>query len=86
MIKRAVWLSAGAAIGAGGMVWARRRLESLSRRVRSGELTGDVVAVLDRRAQGAAHRVRRAVETGREEARRREGQLWRDLEVRARAR
>lgn len=86
MIKRAVWLSAGAAIGAGGTVWARRRVESFSRRMRSGELTGDVVAILDRRAQGAASRVRRAIETGREEARRREDQLWRELEVRARAR
>ena len=86
MVKRAVWFSAGAAIGAGGSMWARRRVESLSRRVRTGELTGDVVSILDRRAQSAARRFRRAVDAGREEARRREDQLWRDLEMRARAR
>jgi len=86
VIKRAVWFSAGAAIGAGGTVWARRRVESISKRMRSGELTGDVVAMVDRRAQRAARRVRGAVDAGREEARRREDQLWRELEVRARAR
>lgn len=67
-------------------MWARRRVESISKRMRSGELTGDVVAMVDRRAQRAARRVRGAVDAGREEARRREDQLWRELEVRARAR
>jgi len=81
-----MWLGTGAVLGAGGVLWVRRRLEQLSERMRSGEITGDVLAVVDRRAESAARRVGRAVEAGREDARRREDQLWRELEVRARAR
>jgi len=73
-------------LGAGGTLWARRRLEQLADRVRSGDVSADVMAIVDRGVESAARRVRRAVETGRQEARLREDQLWRDLEVRARAR
>jgi len=52
----------------------------------SGELTGDVAAIVDRQARRATRRLRRAVEAGRDQAKRREDQLWRELEVSARAR
>ncbi|HUC38063.1 MAG TPA: hypothetical protein VMR97_13190 [Acidimicrobiales bacterium] len=85
-MRRTVWLSAGVALGAGGTLWARRRLEVVSRRMHSGELTGDVAAIVDRQARRATRRLRRAVEAGRDQAKRREDQLWRELEVSARAR
>ena len=86
MIKRARWLTAGAALGVGGTLWARRRVALVAERVRSGQIAGDVVAIADRRAHNAAHRLRRAVDAGRDDARRREDELWQELEVHARAR
>ena len=86
MTRRAVWLGLGAALGAGGTLWARRRVEMLSERMRSGALAGDVAAIADRAARGAARRVRHAVAAGRDGARQREDELWREFEARARAR
>ena len=85
-MRRGMWLGVGAALGAGGTLWARRRLEAVSERVRTGEITGDVVRIVDHRTKMAARRVRRAVDAGRESARRREEQLWRDMETAARDR
>jgi len=84
--RRAIWVGVGAALGASGTLWARRRVEMLSERMRSGEIAQDVVAIVDRRAHSAARRVLRAVEAGRDGARRREDELRRELEARARAR
>jgi hypothetical protein len=81
-----MWLGVGAALGAGGTLWARRRVEMLSERMRSGTLPGEVAAIADRGARGAARRVLHALEAGRDGARHREDQLWRELEVRTRAR
>ena len=86
MIRRGIWLGTGAVLGAGGTLWARRRFEQLSDRMRSGDITADVMAIVDRRLESASHRVKRAVEAGRLDARNREDQLRRELEVRARAR
>jgi hypothetical protein len=86
MIRRALWLTTGAVVGAGGTVWARRRLEALSERVRSGDVSADVVSIAKRGAGAGASRVRRAVEAGKLSARRREDELWDELEVRARGR
>jgi hypothetical protein len=81
-----MWVGVGAALGAGGSLWARRRVGLLTERMRSGALAGDVAAIADRGARGAAQRVLHALEAGRDGARRREDQLWQELEVRARAR
>jgi hypothetical protein len=81
-----MWVGVGAALGAGGTLWARRRVGLLTERMRSGALAGDVAAIADRGARGAARRVQHALEAGRDGARRREDQLWQELEVRARAR
>jgi hypothetical protein len=86
VIKRATWLTVGAALGAGGTLWARRRLQLLSERARSGEIAGDLSVILERGAHRAARRVRNAVEGGRDDARLREERLWRELEVRTHAR
>jgi hypothetical protein len=79
VIRRALWLGTGAAIGAGGTVWARRRVGRLATRLRPGSLAGEVTAGVDRHRRQLTGRVRGAVESGRFEARRREDELWRDL-------
>jgi hypothetical protein len=84
--RRAIWLGVGAALGAGASVWARRRVETVAERMRKGDVTTSVVGIVNRGAKRAARRVRRAVEGGRDDARRREDKLWQELEVRARAR
>ena len=85
-MRRPLWLAAGAALGVGGTVWARRRLDRLSRRVRPGAVAGELVSRAERTRRGAAYRVRDALDTGRNEARRREDDLWRDLPSGPRAR
>jgi len=82
MMRRPLWLAAGAALGAGGTVWARRRLERLSRRVRPTALAGEFAWRAERTRRGAADRVRDALDTGRSEARRRQDDLERDLAAR----
>jgi hypothetical protein len=79
MMRRPLWLAAGAALGAGGTLWTRRRLERLSRRVRPASVAGDIVSMVDRTRRGTTDRVRDAVDAGRAGARRREDDLWRDL-------
>ena len=79
VIRRPLWLVAGAALGAGGTVWTRRRLEQLSRRVRPASVAGDVASMVGRTRRGTADRVRDAVDAGRAGARRREDDLWRDF-------
>ncbi len=79
MIRRPLWLAAGAALGVGGTVWTRRRLERLSRRVRPAAVAGDLASMVDRTRRQTADRVRDALDTGRKEALRREDDLWHDL-------
>jgi hypothetical protein len=82
VIRRPLWLVTGVALGAGGTMWARRRLERLSRRVRPTAVAGELASVVDRTRRGAADRVRDAVDTGRAQARRRQDDLWRELRSR----
>jgi len=82
VIRRPLWLAAGAALGVGGTMWTRRRLERLSRRVRPTALSGEIASIVDRTRRGAADRVRDALDTGRTEALRREDDLWHDLDSR----
>ncbi|HXQ90869.1 MAG TPA: hypothetical protein VN768_04860 [Acidimicrobiales bacterium] len=79
MIRRPLWLAAGAVLGAGGTLWTRRRLERLSRRVRPTAVAGEVVSMVDRTRRNAADKVRDALDTGRSDAQRRQDELWRDL-------
>jgi hypothetical protein len=86
MKRRAIWVGMGAALGAGASVWARRRVELVAERMRTENAKTNVIAIVNRRAKRAAQRMRRAVAAGRDDARRREDELWQELEVRARAR
>jgi hypothetical protein len=86
MVGRAMWLSAGVALGAGGTIWVRRRLEVLSDKLRSGQATADVVSMAGRGARAAASQVRLAVDAGRDSARRRSEELWEELDTSAKAR
>lgn len=85
MIRRPLWLAAGAALGVGGTVWTRRRVEQLSRRVRPTAVATEVASIVERTRRGATDRVRDAVDTGRSEAQRRADSLWQDLSARDRA-
>jgi hypothetical protein len=82
MMRRPMWLLAGVALGAGGTLWTRRRLERLARRVRPSAVAGDVATVVDRRRRLAVARMRDALEAGRTGAQRRELDLRRELDVR----
>lgn len=82
MMRRPMWLLAGAALGAGGTLWTRRRLERLAQRVKPSTVAGDVASLVDRRRRLAAWRVRDALEAGRAGAHRRELDLRRELTAR----
>ena len=82
MMRRPMWLAAGAALGAGGTVWAQRRLQRLTRRVRPTAVANQLVSRAERTRRTAADKVRDALDTGRSEARRRQDDLWRDLDSR----
>ena len=73
------------ALGVGGSIWTRRRLDRLSRRVRPNAMAGEVVAIVERTRRGAVDRVRDAVDTGRTEAQRHQDDLWHDVSGRGRA-
>ncbi|HXW33687.1 MAG TPA: hypothetical protein VEJ87_03845, partial [Acidimicrobiales bacterium] len=57
----------GVALGAGGAIWTRRRLEAMSARLRPAQLVGD--------------RFRSAVDGGKADARRREEELRREFRL-----
>jgi len=75
MTRRVRWLALGALAGSGATVWAGRRLDRLARRVRSGDVGGEVGALVDHGARAAAGHVRRSVEAGRHAAQRRAYEL-----------
>jgi len=76
-MRRPLWLMAGAALGAGGTLWTRRRVQGLSRRLSEGGVGAEVASRVERRARATAERVRDAMAVGRGEAQRREDDLWR---------
>ena len=82
VIRRPLWLMAGAALGAGGTLWTRRRVQRLSRRLSEGTRRAEVASLVDRRARSAADRVRDAMAVGRSDAQRREDDLWRVVATR----
>lgn len=73
MLKRARWLATGVALGAGGTIWAKRRLGELQDKVEPVRIAGGV-------AEAAAGRVKAAVGVGRAQAQRRESEIRRNLE------
>lgn len=79
MIRRVFWLSSGLILGAGGTMWARRRVQSMTRRLQPGRLAHAAAQGAGRRSQGAARHLRGAVEAGRLQARCREDELRRRL-------
>lgn len=79
MIRRALWLGTGVALGAGGTLWARRQVGALSRRLQPARVAGGVVTGVEHRVRSGTGRVRHAVEAGRVDARRRETELRRQL-------
>jgi hypothetical protein len=75
MMRRARWLATGVALGAGGTIWAKRRLGALQGRLEPGRVAGDF-------ADATRDRVRAAVGVGRERAQRRESEIRAGLENR----
>jgi hypothetical protein len=83
MTKRLMWLGVGAVAGSGATVWARRRVERLSRKMQQpGQLGGELVTLVDHGVRSTAGHVRRSIDTGRAAAHQRSGQLHRELEIR----
>ena len=85
-MRRTAWVAIGAVLGASGTVWSRRRFEALASRARTGEIPGDVVRLVDRGLRRVDRHVATAIDTGREEARRRSRELHRLYAPRASAR
>lgn len=85
-MRRTAWVALGAVLGASGTVWSRRRLGELAGRARSGEVSGDVARLVDRGLRRVDRHLTTAIETGREEARRRSRELHRLYAPRASAR
>lgn len=75
MMRRARWLATGVALGAGGTIWAKRRLGALQGRLEPGRVAGDL-------ADATRDRFRAAVGAGREQAQRRESEIRARLEKR----
>jgi len=72
-MRRARWLATGVALGAGGTIWAKRRMASLQGSFEPVNLAGGV-------ANATRRRVRAAVGAGRNQARRREDEIRARLE------
>lgn len=81
-MRRSLWLAAGAALGVTGTLWSRRRLVHLSDRARSGEVSGDVLRLVESGTRRAGRHLAGAVDAGRLEARWRQQELRRAIEPR----
>ena len=71
MFKRAFWFSTGVATGAGGLVWANRRMKATLARYAPDRLGPDAAA----RARQLGGDVRAALAEGRTAMRQREAEL-----------
>lgn len=80
MIRRPLWLGAGMAIGVGGTLWAEQRVKRRVRQLSAALTPAGAADALRREARGAGERVRAAVDDARLERRRREAELWAELE------
>lgn len=82
MVKRPMWLAAGLVIGAGGTLWAERRVRAGARRLMDRLSPEHVTAGSWGTARKLGGRVREAVDAGRAERGRREEELWQELGAR----
>ena len=84
MARRSVWLVTGVVAGAASSLYAERKLrrtvEAASARLQPDALVAEVGRSARQVATGAGGRVRGAVASGREEKRRREVELWSELD------
>lgn len=71
MLKRARWMGAGAALGAGAVLWGQRKLRSVADRYRPTTIAGDAVE----RAISIPGNLRDAFDEGRRAMREREAEL-----------
>jgi hypothetical protein len=85
-MRRTAWVALGAVLGASGTVWSRHRLEGLASRARAGEVPAEMARLVDRGLRRVDRHLNTAIETGREEARRRSRELHRLYAPRASAR
>ena len=72
-MHRARWLATGVALGAGGTIWAKRRLGAIQGRLEPARVAGDL-------ADATRERVRAAVGAGKAQAQRRESEIRTRLE------
>jgi hypothetical protein len=72
-MRRARWLATGVALGAGGTIWARRRLGALPARLEPTRVAGEL-------ADATRERVRAAVGAGKAQAHKRETEIRNRLE------
>lgn len=82
MIRRLFWLTSGMALGAGGTLWVRRRLELAAVRLRPARLAQAAGGNAQRRVEKGLGRLSSAMQAGREQARIREDELRRQLSPR----
>ena len=84
MARRSVWLVTGVVAGAASSLYAERKLrrtvEAASARLQPDALVAEVGRTARHAVSGAGGRVRGAVASGREEKRRREVELWSELD------
>jgi hypothetical protein len=75
VMRRARWLATGVALGAGGTIWAKRRLGGLQDRLETNRVAADL-------ADATRERVKAALSAGRTQAQRREEEIRTKLEGR----
>jgi hypothetical protein len=83
MARRSVWLVTGVVAGAASSLYAERKLrrtvEAASARLQPDALAAEVGRSARQAVTSTGDRLREAVASGREEKRRREGELWAEL-------
>ena len=78
MFKRLFWLCVGVGLGAGMAYWLQKFLRQTAERYSPERVSGDVADGVRRIGTD----LRRAVNEGRETMRKREAELWAELELR----
>jgi hypothetical protein len=78
-MRRTWWLATGAALGAGGTLWVEHQVRQRLQAARERLSPQGLAAGARESVQGAADRLRAAVEAGRQERVRREDELWAGL-------
>ena len=80
MFKRARWMSAGAAAGAAGTIWAQRSVRRQIERAQAADLAASARGVARRSARGLLRRVSSAIDEGRTAMRERDS-AFRDASI-----